>query len=64
VSLVPGDSIGLRAAGEACGAFGAGGDMTDGSGLASVNHVVMLMLENRSFDHMLGSYRALEPRQS
>jgi phospholipase C len=28
--------------------------MTNGSGLASVNHVVMLMLENRSFDHMLG----------
>ena len=28
--------------------------MTNGSGLASVNHVVMLMLENRSFDHLLG----------
>ena len=28
--------------------------MTNGSGLASVNHVVVLMLENRSFDHMLG----------
>jgi phospholipase C len=30
--------------------------MTDGSGggLASVSHVVVLMLENRSFDHMLG----------
>jgi phospholipase C len=25
-----------------------------GDGLASVNHVVVLMLENRSFDHMLG----------
>jgi phospholipase C len=25
-----------------------------GTGLASINHVVMLMLENRSFDHMLG----------
>ncbi len=28
--------------------------MTNGSGLASVNHVVVLMLENRSLDHMLG----------
>ena len=28
--------------------------MTNGNGLASVNHVVVLMLENRSFDHMLG----------
>jgi phospholipase C len=25
-----------------------------GGGLASINHVVVLMLENRSFDHMLG----------
>ena len=28
--------------------------MTDGNELASVEHVVVLMLENRSFDHMLG----------
>jgi phospholipase C len=28
--------------------------MTNGNNLASVNHVVVLMLENRSFDHMLG----------
>jgi len=28
--------------------------MANGDGLASVNHVVVLMLENRSFDHMLG----------
>jgi phospholipase C len=28
--------------------------MTNGSALASVEHVVVLMLENRSFDHMLG----------
>ncbi len=28
--------------------------MTNGNGLASVDHVVVLMLENRSFDHMLG----------
>jgi phospholipase C len=28
--------------------------MNDMSGLSSVNHVVVLMLENRSFDHMLG----------
>ena len=25
-----------------------------GTGLTAVNHVVVLMLENRSFDHMLG----------
>src|SRR3984885_10202715 len=25
-----------------------------GAGLAAINHVVVLMLENRSFDHMLG----------
>jgi phospholipase C len=29
-------------------------DMSNGSGLGSVNHAVVLMLENRSFDHMLG----------
>ena len=29
-------------------------DMANGNGLASVNHIVVLMLENRSFDHMLG----------
>ena len=28
--------------------------MTNGNGLSSVQHVVVLMLENRSFDHMLG----------
>jgi phospholipase C len=28
--------------------------VADGNGLASVEHVVVLMLENRSFDHMLG----------
>jgi phospholipase C len=28
--------------------------MANGNGLASVGHVVVLMLENRSFDHMLG----------
>ncbi len=28
--------------------------MTNGNSLASVNHFVVLMLENRSFDHMLG----------
>ena len=28
--------------------------MADGTNLAAVNHVVVLMLENRSFDHMLG----------
>jgi phospholipase C len=30
------------------------GLMTNGNGLASIEHVVVLMLENRSFDHMLG----------
>src|ERR1700678_4195417 len=29
-------------------------EVANGSGLASVNSVVVLMLENRSFDHMLG----------
>ena len=28
--------------------------MANGNGLGSVDHVVVLMLENRSFDHMLG----------
>jgi phospholipase C len=28
--------------------------MPDGNGLAAIEHVVVLMLENRSFDHMLG----------
>jgi phospholipase C len=28
--------------------------MSNGSGLASISHIVVLMLENRSFDHMLG----------
>jgi phospholipase C len=28
--------------------------MTSGNGLAAIDHVVVLMLENRSFDHMLG----------
>jgi phospholipase C len=28
--------------------------MANGSGLAGIEHVVVLMLENRSFDHMLG----------
>src|ERR1700730_13420561 len=33
--------------------------MMPGSGLSAVEHVVVLMLENRSFDHMLGFlYRA------
>src|ERR1700733_6610240 len=28
--------------------------MSNGTGLSSVNHIVVLMLENRSFDHMAG----------
>lgn len=31
-------------------------------GLDSLKHVVILMLENRSFDHMLGSLKAVDPR--
>jgi phospholipase C len=31
-----------------------GPGMSNGSGLGSVNHIVVLMLENRSLDHMLG----------
>src|SRR5258708_4730754 len=31
-----------------------GPGMSNGGGLASVSHIVVLMLENRSFDHMLG----------
>ena len=33
---------------------GAGGTGETANGLASIQHVVVLMLENRSFDHMLG----------
>jgi phospholipase C len=28
-------------------------------GLDALKHIVVLMMENRSFDHMLGSLRAL-----
>src|ERR1700722_20036084 len=35
-------------------ALSKGSSMADGTNLAAVNHVVVLMLENRSFDHMLG----------
>ena len=28
--------------------------MPAGNGLPSIEHIVVLMLENRSFDHMLG----------
>lgn len=38
--------------------------MADGNGLASIQHVVLLMLENRSFDHMLGFLYADEGNQS
>jgi phospholipase C len=31
-------------------------------GLDSLKHVVVLMMENRSFDHMLGSLKAVDPR--
>ncbi len=31
-------------------------------GLDNLKHVVVLMMENRSFDHMLGSLKALDPR--
>lgn len=31
-------------------------------GLDTLKHIVVLMMENRSFDHMLGGLRALDPR--
>jgi phospholipase C len=31
-------------------------------GLDSLKHIVVLMLENRSFDHMLGSLKVVDPR--
>ena len=32
------------------------------SGLDALNHIVVLMMENRSFDHMLGSLKAVNPQ--
>jgi phospholipase C len=32
------------------------------TGLDTLKHVVVLMMENRSFDHMLGGLKALDPR--
>src|SRR5436189_1625726 len=32
------------------------------TGLDQLKHVVVLMMENRSFDHMLGSLKAVDPR--
>jgi phospholipase C len=32
------------------------------TGLDSLRHIVVLMMENRSFDHMLGSLKAVDPR--
>src|ERR1700733_1958834 len=31
-------------------------------GLQNLKHIVVLMMENRSFDHLLGSLRAEDPR--
>ena len=31
-------------------------------GLDSLKHIVVLMMENRSFDHMLGSLTAVNPK--
>jgi phospholipase C len=31
------------------------------SGLDQLKHIVVLMMENRSFDHMLGSLKAVNP---
>src|SRR5271169_1441823 len=31
-------------------------------GLDNLKHIVVLMMENRSFDHMLGALRAQDPR--
>ena len=30
-------------------------------GLDKLKHIVVLMMENRSFDHMLGSLKAVNP---
>lgn len=32
------------------------------AGLQNLEHIVVLMMENRSFDHMLGALRAVDPR--
>src|SRR5213596_101816 len=32
------------------------------TGLDKLKHVVVLMMENRSFDHMLGGLKAVDPR--
>src|SRR5260370_14347659 len=32
------------------------------TGLDSLKHIVVLMMENRSFDHMLGSLKAVDAR--
>ena len=31
-------------------------------GLDKLKHIVVLMMENRSFDHMLGALKAIDPR--
>ena len=31
-------------------------------GLDKLQHIVVLMMENRSFDHMLGSLKAVNPK--
>ncbi|MFZ0962877.1 MAG: alkaline phosphatase family protein [Terriglobia bacterium] len=30
-------------------------------GLANIKHIVVLMMENRSFDHMMGFLKSLNP---
>src|ERR1700722_610741 len=37
-------------------------EATMAPGLDGLKHIVVLMLENRSFDHMLGSLKAVDPR--
>ena len=32
------------------------------TGLDKLKHIVVLMMENRSFDHMLGALKAIDPR--
>ena len=32
------------------------------TGLDRLKHIVVLMMENRSFDHMLGSLKAVNPK--
>ena len=53
-------STGDATTGEPVDECAAGGDLTPEQLLADVEHIVVLMMENRSFDHYLGSLKFLE----